>query len=100
MTQPSQPAIGCAARQLCASDTPNGADSSGSERNGSGFVVRKRLNHAALPALCKLEVAGSIPARSTRKAWKRARLRARFAAAGRELVDVYAGANIDAARTS
>jgi hypothetical protein len=30
-----------------------------------GFVVRKRLNHAVLPALCKLEVAGSIPARST-----------------------------------
>jgi hypothetical protein len=48
-----------------ASDTRDGADSSGLERNLFGFVVRKRLNHAVLPALCKLEVAASIPARST-----------------------------------
>jgi hypothetical protein len=56
-----------AARQLRASDTRDGADSSGLERNLFGFVVRKRLNHAVPPALCKLEVAGSIPARSTLK---------------------------------
>ena len=32
-----------------------------------GLVERKRLNHAGLSVLCKLEVAGSIPARSKEK---------------------------------
>ena len=67
MSPPSQPAMRCAARQLRASDTPGGADSSGLERNDLALLCGKRLNHAVLLALCKLEVAGSIPARSTRK---------------------------------
>jgi hypothetical protein len=52
------------ARQLRASDTPAGADSSGLERNDFGFVVRKRLNDAALPALCKLRVGSRDELRS------------------------------------
>jgi hypothetical protein len=46
-----------AARQLRASDTPDGADPSGLERNVLGFVVRKPLNRALVRALCKLVLA-------------------------------------------
>jgi hypothetical protein len=34
------------------------------ERNGFGFVVRKRLNHAVLRALCKLQLGSRDELRS------------------------------------
>jgi len=49
------------ARQLCASDHPAGAVSSGSERPSSSVVARNVPHHAALGPFPKLRVAGSNP---------------------------------------